>query len=134
MALAGELAHLLVEPKSTVDADAVAHRFVTALLLPAAHVQAEIGAHRRALGAVELDQLSSMYGVSAAMVLLRCEQLGILAPARGRRVLQTYEHTEGWTEPWPLAEADASPEVPHRFERLCHRALAEGLIETDGWH
>ena len=136
MALAGELAQLLLEPGSAFDSNAVVQRFAAALLLPAAHMRAEIGVHRRTLGASELDRLAGLYGVSAAMVLLRCEQLGILASppprVRVRQALQTDAH--GWrrVEPAPVAEADVLREVPQRFVRLCDRAIAEGLLTPAG--
>ena len=42
---------------------------------------------------------------------------------------QSFARTWRKTEPQPIATADDQPrEQPQRFQRLCYRALAEGLI------
>lgn len=70
------------------------------------------------------------YRVSAAALLVRCERLGILSHSALAYAFQTF--AKGWrtAEPKPLElpEQSGTLEAPERFEQLCYRALAEGLI------
>ena len=71
-----------------------------------------------------------MYRVSAATLLMRFRQVGVIDDSTLAYAFQTF--ARGWrsSEPEPLEEGDevGRHEVPRRFERLCYRALAEGLI------
>ena len=61
---------------------------------------------------------------------MRCERLGILSPSALAYAFQIF--AKGWRtaepEPLELPEQQGMLEAPERFEQLCYRALAEGLI------
>lgn len=128
MTLAHELAHRLIDEDSPVDEEKAAMRFAGAFLMPADHLRAEVGSHRQALGYREIIQLKRLYRVSAAAIIVRLEQLEVISHSALVYAFQTYGH--GWRkqEPEPLESGQRVFERPKRFERLCYRALAEGLI------
>lgn len=70
-----------------------------------------------------------MYRVSAATLLMRFRQVGVIDDSTLAYAFRTF--ARGWrsSEPEPLEERGEAGrhEVPQRFE-LCYRALAEGLI------
>ena len=128
--LAHELAHRLIDDSSPVDHEKAADVFAGAFLVPRDHLVREIGKTRKAIGYQELIQLKRMYRVSAAMMLVRFKQLDVIDKSTLAYAFQTFAH--GWRsiEPEPLENygEEGRHEVPHRFERLCYWALAEGLI------
>ena len=130
LTVAHELAHRLIDDVSPVDREKASDFFAGAFLVPRDHLVREIGRHRRALGYRELIQLKRMYRVSAAALLVRLGQVGVIAEATLDYAFRTF--ARGWrtTEPEPLEPEGAKGrhEVPQRFERLCYRALAEKLI------
>ena len=130
LTLAHELAHRLIDGSSRVDHEKGSNVFAGALLVPRNHLVREIGERRKALGYRELIQLKRMYRVSAAAFLVRLKQVGIIDQSTLAYAFQTY--ARGWrsNEPEPLEGLKDSGkcELPRRFERLCYRALAEGLI------
>jgi Zn-dependent peptidase ImmA (M78 family)/transcriptional regulator with XRE-family HTH domain len=130
LTLAHELAHRLIREDSSVDQEKSATYFAGAFLVPEAHLQREIGQHRKGIGYFELIQLKRMYRVSAAAFLMRLKHLDILDDSTLAYAFQTF--ARGWrrVEPEELEEADqrGSREPPRRFERLCYWALAEKLI------
>src|SRR5882672_3301920 len=132
LTLAHELAHRLIDTNSLSDKDEenAAHRFAGALLMPRKHLEEEVGKYRNALGYKELLDLKRLYRVSGAALLVRLQQLGVISEATLVYAFQTI--ARGWRtqEPDPIeAQNDViKREQPHRFERLCYRALAEGLI------
>ena len=130
LTLAHELAHRLIDETSPVDHEKASNVFAGAFLVPRDHLVREIGKHRKALGYQELIQLKRMYRVSAAAFLVRLKQVGIIDESTLSYAFQTF--ARGWrsSEPEPL-ERPGGPdkyERPRRFERLCYRALAEGMI------
>jgi Zn-dependent peptidase ImmA (M78 family)/transcriptional regulator with XRE-family HTH domain len=132
LTLAHELAHRLVDPESLGDKDEekAATVFGGALLMPREHLLRETGKHRHALGYEELIALKRLYGVSGAALLVRLRQLDVIGEATLTYAFQGI--ARGWrtTEPDEL-EPEAlrgRRECARRFERLCYRALAEGLI------
>ena len=90
----------------------------------------EIGKHRNALGYHELIQLKRMYRVSAAVLLVRLGQVGVIDRSTLAYAFQTF--ARGWrrNEPHPLEDPsqEGQYELPRRFERLCYWALAEKLF------
>ena len=128
--LAHELAHRLINAASPVDHEKASNVFAGAFLVPRDHLVREIGEHRKALGYRELIRLKLMYGVSAATLLVRLRQVGVIDQSTLTYAFQTF--ARGWrkNEPEPLEGRDeqGEREVPQRFERLCYRALAERLI------
>lgn len=130
LSLAHELFHRVVDPKSAVDIEKAANRFAGAFLVPAEHLRQEIGRVRHAFGYQEMMQLKRIYRISAAALLVRCEQLEIISRGTMVNVFQTVGR--GWRREEPdeleRPEYRGTVEVPARFERLCHWALSEGVI------
>ena len=130
LTLAHELAHRLIDGSSRMDHERASNVFAGAFLVPSSHLVREIGKSRKALGYRELIQLKCMYRVSAAAFLVRLKQVGIIDESTVAYAFQTY--ARGWrsNEPEPLEDPKQTGkhELPRRFERLCYRALAEGMI------
>ena len=132
LTLAHELAHRIIEPDclSDKEEEKAATHFGGALMMPREHLLREVGQHRNALGYRELIGLKRLYRVSGAALLMRLRQLDVIDEPTLVYAFQTIGR--GWRtqEPEPLeAHDDAGQwERPRRFERLCYRALAEGLV------
>lgn len=130
LTLAHELGHRLIDAASRIDHEKASNVFAGAFLVPRNHLVREIGEKRKSLGYQEVIQLKRMYRVSAAAFLVRLKQVGIVDESTLAYAFQTY--ARGWrsTEPVPLEglKEAGKHEVPRRFERLCYRALAEGMI------
>lgn len=132
LTLAHELAHRLIDPESLDgnEEEKAATVFGGALLMPREHLLREVGKDRHALGYRELIALKRLYGVSGAALLVRLRQLEVIGDATLTYAFQGI--ARGWRsrEPEEL-ESEAlrgQRECAKRFERLCYRALAEGLI------
>jgi len=126
MTLAHELAHRVIDSKSPVDEEKAAMRFAGSFLMPAAHLEAEVGRCRHSFGYRELMELKHMYRVSAAAILVRLEQIGTISYSTMIHVFRTTGR--GWRKEEPLPIVDNTAETARRFERLCFRALSETLI------
>lgn len=132
LTLAHELAHRLIDPTglSERDEEKAATYFAGAFLIPREHLEAEVGRHRHRLGYKELIDLKRLYRASGAALLVRLKNIGIISDAAMVYAFQTI--AVGWRtqEPEELEEEEerGQREKPRRFERLCYRALAEGLI------
>ncbi len=130
LTLAHELAHRLLDEVSPVDHEKASNVFAGAFLIPQEHLVREIGRHRNALGYNELIQLKRLYRVSAAALLVRLKQIGVIDSSTLAYAFQTVARKWRKTEPVPMEGpgSEGTFELPRRFERLCYRALAEGLI------
>ncbi len=132
LTLAHELAHRLIDTDSLSDRDEekAANVFAGAFLMAREHLLREVGKHRNALGYKELIDLKRLYRVSGAALLMRLRQLEVISDSTLIYVFQTIGR--GWRtqEPYELEspEERGEQERAPRFERLCYRALAEGLI------
>ena len=132
LTLGHELAHRLIDNNSLSDKEEekAATVFAGAFLMPAEHLLDEVGKHRHALGYKELIDLKHLYRVSGAALLTRLQQLDVISESTLTYAFQTVGR--GWRtqEPQELEspEERGQRERALRFERLCHRALAEGLI------
>lgn len=127
--LAHELGHLVLDVAKCVDPEKAAHRFAGAFLVPADVLRAEVGSNRSSLSLGELVALKERFGVSLQALAYRCKDLGIIGQSACARLFEVFA-ARGWRSA-PFEEpARMEPEVeePKRFERLCYRALAEGLI------
>jgi Zn-dependent peptidase ImmA (M78 family) len=132
LTMAHELAHRLIWSEETsIDIEKAANRFAGAFLQPAEHVRREVGSHRNGFGVPEVLQTKRIYRVSAAAMVVRFRDLGIISPDTMAYIFQTVGRRWRTVEPMPLEASDAvgSLELPKRYERLCFRALAEGLID-----
>jgi len=130
LTLAHELAHRLIDEASPVNHEKASNVFAGAFLVMRDHLEREIGKVRNALGYEEIVQLKRMYRISAAALLVRLKQVGVIDESTLAYAFQTF--ARGWrsSEPEPLEpEGDEGKhEIPRRFERLCYWALAEKLI------
>lgn len=130
--LAHELGHMVLQVTSDLDDEKAAHRFAGAFLMPADVLRAEVGSTRSSLSIGELVALKQRFGVSVQALTYRCKDLGIISQQIFSKLFDVFTE-RGWrTE--PFAEPACMPpeiEEPKRFERLCYRALAEGLIAED---
>ncbi len=132
LTLAHELAHRLIDTDTLADRDEekAANVFAGAFLVPRDHLRREVGKHRNALGYNELIELKRLYRVSGAALLMRLRQLDVISESTLTYVFQSI--ARGWRTQEPneleLPVERGQRERARRFERLCYRALAEGLI------
>jgi hypothetical protein len=97
--------------------------------MPAEALWGEIGKSRSSISLGELLHLKQVFGASFQSITYRCRDLQIINETMHRRLFQVYAQ-RGWRKS-PYQEPGAIDwrrEEPHRFERLCFRALAEGVI------
>ncbi len=125
--IAHELGHMVIEVSNKQKEEKAAHRFAGAFLMPAETLRAEIGKRRKSMGWSELFELKRIFGVSVQALTYRCKDLGIFSDTLFRFLFDEFERL-GWRSP-PYEEPHAMKRVkPRRFERLCLRALVEGVI------
>lgn len=132
LTLAYELAHRLIDTASLGDKDEerAANLFAGAFLMPKEHLLEEAGKHRSSFGYRELIDLKRLYRVSGAALLVRLNQLEVITQSTLTYAFQSI--ARGWRsrEPEELEPPAlrGQLEKARRFERLCYRALAEGMI------
>lgn len=130
--LAHELAHRVIRATGNPDVglEKAMNRFAGAFLVPTEHLVDEVGAHRHGMTYHELMRLKRLYGVSAAAMLMRLGQVGILPQSVIEYAFRTYARSWRAQEPEPIRDDEgfAAFERPQRFERLVWRALGEELI------
>jgi Zn-dependent peptidase ImmA (M78 family) len=132
LTLAHELAHRVIDASNLAkqEEERAATMFGGAFLMPGDHLMREIGNRRHALGYKELIDIKRLYRVSGAALLVRLRDLGIISQPTLVYAFQGV--ARGWRtdEPEELErqEERGQRERARRFERLCYRALAEGLI------
>ena len=132
LTLAHELAHRVIDTESLSDKDEekAANLFAGAFLMPREHLLAEVGKHRSALGYKEIIDLKRLYRVSGAALLMRLFQLDVITQSTLTYAFQSI--ARGWRsqEPEELEQESlrGQREKARRFDRLCYRALAEGMI------
>lgn len=132
LTLAHELAHRVIDPRNfnEKDEEKAATYFAGAFLAPRDHLEREIGKHRFHFGYKELIDIKVIYRVSMASLLVRLKNIGIINESSMTYAFQTIARGCRTKEPEELEPIDVrgQREKPYRFERLCYRALAEGLI------
>jgi Zn-dependent peptidase ImmA (M78 family)/DNA-binding XRE family transcriptional regulator len=130
--LAHELAHRVVKDISGKDIklENAMHRFAGAFLVPAEHLRREVGPRRHGIAYHEIMEMKRFYGVSAAALLMRLRDVGILSEAVIVYAFRTYARSWRKEEPEPIEDGIGigAFEQPKRFEGLVYRALAEQLI------
>jgi Zn-dependent peptidase ImmA (M78 family) len=131
--LVHELAHRVI--KSVADPaelklEKAMHRFAGAFLAPADHLRKEVGEGRHGITYHELIRLKRFYGMSAAAMLMRLRDVGLLPEATVEYAFRTYARAWRSDEPSPIQDGQGlgAFERPLRFERLVYRALAEDMI------
>ena len=125
--LSHELGHMALNVAANVDVEKAAHRFAGAFLMPAEVLWAEVGKRRRSIGWSELFDLKRYFGVSVQALTVRCRDLGIFGAALYQRLFRDFARF-GWRSPPYEEPFTMAPEAPGRFERLCFRALSEGVV------
>lgn len=132
LTLAHELAHRIIRSTGNpaIKLEAAMNRFAGAFLVPGQHLLEEAGEGRRRITYYEIIRLKHMYGVSAAAMLVRLGQVGVLTPVAVQRAFRTYARVWRKSEPEPLdgKEGFAAFEKPQRFKSLVWRAVGEELI------
>ncbi len=134
LTLAHELAHRVIRGTGSpaIRIEKAMQRFAGAFLVPAEHLRAEAGVHRRALAYGELMRLKRFYGVSASAMLIRLRDVGVLAAGTVQYAFRTYARSWRTSEPEPIRDDEGlgAFERPSRFERLVWRAFGDELIST----
>jgi len=132
LTLSHELAHRLVDTDALSDKDEekASTMFGGAFLMPREHLIRATGKQRSSISYREIVELKRQYRVAASALLMRLRQLDVISEATLVYMFQTM--ARGWrtqepAEIEPLQER-GQRERAQRFERLCYRALAEGLI------
>lgn len=127
--LAHELGHMVLACNPRVNEEKAAHRFAGAFLMPADVLRSEVGQHRSSISIGELVALKERFGVSIQALAYRCKELGIINQKLFAELFDIFE-ARGWRSAPYQEPANMDPicEEPRRFERLCYRALAEGVI------
>jgi Zn-dependent peptidase ImmA (M78 family) len=135
LTLAHELAHRLIDPEnlSKKEEERAATMFGGAFLMPKEHLLREVGKHRHALGYKELIGLKQLYRVSGAALLMRLRQLRVIDDGTLVYAFQTMARWWRTREPEELEppRERGNRERARRFDRLCYRTLAEGMISLD---
>ncbi len=130
--LAHELAHRVIGGVAgpEVKLENAMHRFAGAFLVPGDHLKQEVGPQRLGIAYHEIMQLKRFYGISAASLLMRLRDVGILSEAVIAYAFRTYASSWRKDEPEPIEDGIGigAFEQPTRFEGLVYRALAEQLI------
>lgn len=130
--LAHELAHRIIAGTgpASLRLEPAMNRFAGTFLMPTEHLIGEAGQNRHSVTRPEIFRLKRTYGVSAAALMVRLGQVGVLSKAAVEYAFKTY--ARGWRkdEPEPIeaGESFAALEIPQRFEGLVWRALGEELI------
>ena len=130
--LAHELAHRVIGGVAGADIklENAMHRLAAAFLVPGEHLKQEVGPRRHGIAYHEIMALKKFYGVSAAALLMRLRDVGILSEAVIVYAFRTYARSWRKEEPEPIEDriGIGAFEQPKRFEGLVYRALAEQLI------
>ena len=122
--IAHELGHMVLDIPPGVPEEKACHRFAGAFLAPQEELMREVGRRRFNFGFGELIELKRMFGISAAALVMRMRDLGIITEATGVGIFRGIGRSWRRDEPCPLERTES----PRRFRRLCLRALAEQEI------
>ena len=122
--IAHELGHMVLRIPSTLEDEKVCNRFAGAFLAPADELIREVGRRRLNFGFGELIEIKHMFGISAAALVMRMRDLGIITGTTLGVIFSGIGRSWRKNEPCPLERTES----PRRFRRLCLRALAENEI------
>lgn len=130
--LAHELAHRVIHSTGNpeIALEKAMNRFAGAFLVPDDHLIEEAGGQRHGMTYHEIMRLKKLYGVSAAAMLMRLGQAGILSQNVIEYAFRSYGRSWRTQEPEPVRDSEGfgAFERPQRFEGLVWRALGEELI------
>ena len=119
--IAHELGHMVLDIPSTVREERACQRFAGAFLAPGDELIREVGRRRFNFGFGELIEIKHMFGISAAALVMRMRDVGIITETTLRDIFGGIGSSWRTDEPRPLKRTES----PTRFRRLCLRALAE---------
>ena len=122
--IAHELGHMVMDVPHELPEETACHRFAGAFLVPGDELMREVGRHRHSFGFGELVEIKQKFGISAAALVMRMRELGIIRQKTADSIFRGIGSSWKSTEPCPLGRT----EKPRRFRRLCLRALAEDEI------
>ena len=132
LTLAHELAHRIIRSTGNpaIKLEKAMNRFAGAFLVPSRHLLEAAGAGRRRVTYYEIIRLKHAYGVSAAAMLVRLRQVGVLHRSAVERAFRTFARSWRKREPEPIGhdQGFAALEKPQCFKRLVWRAVGEELI------
>lgn len=130
--LAHELAHRIIRStgNESIRLETAMNRFAGAFLVPREHLISEAGAKRHRITYHEIIRLKRIYGVSAAALLYRLGQVGILPRSAVQRAFATFARAWRKDEPEPIRDNEGfgAFERPSRYQNLVWRAVGEELI------
>ena len=130
--LAHELAHRVVRATGSneIPLEKAMNRFAGAFLVPARHLIQEVGQQRHGITYHEIMRLKRFYGVSAAAMLMRLGQIGVMPQGVIDYAWRSYARRWRTQEPEAIRDDEGFGEFerPQRYERLVWRALGEELI------
>ncbi len=124
LTIAHELGHMVLDIPTGVSTEKACQRFAGAFLVPREELMREVGHRRVSFGLGELFEIKHIFGVSAAALVVRMRDLGIITKAT---MVGSFRGIgRGWRkdEPRGLKRTEA----PRRFRRLCLRALEQRVI------
>lgn len=128
--MAHELGHRLLnlDGLNGKMAESVCNRFAGALLVPKATLEREMGPVARIPAYREIIMAKHFFRVSAAMLVLRLKQVGLMDISHRDWFFQNIG--KGWRteEPEPLEGWMSNQMEAPRFERLVYQALARDFI------
>ena len=127
LTIAHEIGHLVLDVRPGVNEEVAAYRFAGAFLMPEEVVWARVGKHRTDMHWKELIALKLLFGMSIQAITYRCGELGVISQALKGRMFDKFTDL-GWRDPPYREPLDGLGERSGRFERLCIRALAEGVV------
>jgi Zn-dependent peptidase ImmA (M78 family)/transcriptional regulator with XRE-family HTH domain len=125
--LAHELGHLLmdcaeVDPK---EEERMAHRFASALIIPATAIRRELGSRRRRVAMQEFAILKRKYGLSMQSLVRRAFDLEIIEAPQYKTLCAQFGQF-GWKKKEPVEYL--GEEKPARLLQMTLRALTERII------
>ena len=102
--LAHELAHRIIRSTGNpaINLEKAMNRFAGAFLVPGQRLVEEAGTGRHRVTYYEIIRLKHTYGVSAAAMLMRLGQVGVLSPATVQHAFATFARSWRKTEPEPI--------------------------------
>lgn len=129
--IAHELAHLLLSFSNTYqEIEKTCDKFAGAFLMPARVMEETLGGARKLVSVGELLGLKVILGVSVQALAFRAKDLGIINQHTYRTLYAEFSR-RNWLKPPYKEPYLVETERPKRFERLCLRALAEGIINKN---
>ncbi|MHC4398290.1 MAG: helix-turn-helix domain-containing protein [Planctomycetota bacterium] len=128
--LAHELGHLLMDCSDLDDAEEekLAHRFASALIVPAAVLRRELGSKRRRVGMREFGVLKRKHGLSMQSLVRRASDLEIIEDSQYKTLCAEFSQF-GWKKEEPVEYS--GDERPTRLMQMVLRALSERIITEE---